>query len=104
MRRHHHYAVALVRQVDVVDIAAAAGDEARVLDPGHRLTDAELVHAFLQFVVRHPEVAAKRPSKETAEAPTEIGLARFRNVCWPSRQQPTWMPSPFEARSARTSG
>ena len=44
MRRHHHHAVALMRQVDVVDIAAAAGDEARVLDPGHGLTDAELVH------------------------------------------------------------
>ena len=44
MRRHHHHAVALVRQVDVVDIAAAAGDEAWVLDPGHWLTDAELVH------------------------------------------------------------
>jgi hypothetical protein len=34
-------------------------------------------------VVRHPEVAAQRPSKETARAPR---------------------PSPFEARSARTSG
>ena len=47
VRRHDHDAVALLRQVDVVDIAAAAGDETRVLDPGHGLTDAELVHAHL---------------------------------------------------------
>jgi hypothetical protein len=26
-----------------------------------------------RHVHRHPEVAAKRPSKDTAEAPTEIG-------------------------------
>ena len=39
--------MALVRQVDVVDIAAAAGDEAGVLDPGDGLADAEFVHAFL---------------------------------------------------------
>jgi hypothetical protein len=41
---------------------------------------------FPSFIVtsnRHPEVAAQRPSKETAEA---------------------LRPSPFEARSARTSG
>ena len=47
MRRHQHDAVALPRQVDVVDVAAAAGDEAGVLDPGHGLTNAELVHALL---------------------------------------------------------
>ncbi len=52
MRRHDNGRVALVRQLDVVDIAAAAGDEARVLDPGHGLTDAELVHAFLLAVIR----------------------------------------------------
>jgi len=34
-------------------------------------------------VIRHPEVAAQRPSKDAAEAPG---------------------PSSFEARSARTSG
>ena len=43
VRRHDEHAVALARQVDVVDIAAAAGDEARVLDPRDGLPDAELV-------------------------------------------------------------
>ena len=47
VRRHHHDAVRLVWQLDVVDIAAAAGDEAGILDPGHGLTDAELVQASL---------------------------------------------------------
>jgi hypothetical protein len=47
MRRHHQHAVALARQIEIVDIAAAAGDEAGVFDPGDRLTDAEFpVHAF----------------------------------------------------------
>ena len=46
MRRHDHGAVALLRQVEVVDVTAAAGDEAGILDPGHGLTDAELVHAW----------------------------------------------------------
>ncbi len=52
VRRHNDDAVALARQLDVVNIAAAAGDEAGVLDPGHGLTDAELVHAHLLDVVR----------------------------------------------------
>ncbi len=47
---------------------------------------------------RHPEVAAKRPSKDAR--PIEIGFTRFRDIKCPSRQQPTWMPSPFEARGA----
>ena len=47
VRRHHHDAVALVRQIDIVDIAAAPGDETGILDPRHGLTDAELVHACL---------------------------------------------------------
>ena len=45
VRRHDHDAMALLRQVDVVDKAAAAGNEAWVLEPGYRLTDAELDHA-----------------------------------------------------------
>ena len=45
VRRHDHDAVALMRQVEVVDIAAAAGDEARILDPRHGLADAEFLHA-----------------------------------------------------------
>ena len=44
MRRHHHDAVALPRQSDVVDITAEAGDEALVLDPADRLADAEFVN------------------------------------------------------------
>ena len=46
VRRHHQHAVALQRHVDVVDIAAAAGDEAGILEPGNRLTDTEFCHAF----------------------------------------------------------
>ena len=45
VRRHDLDAVAQVRQLDVVDIAPAAGDETLILDPGDRLTNAELVHA-----------------------------------------------------------
>jgi hypothetical protein len=41
------------------------------------------VHGFLLATFRHPEGAAKRPSKDTAEVPG---------------------PSPFEARCARASG
>jgi hypothetical protein len=36
-----------MRQIEVVDIAAAAGDEARVLDPRYGLTDAEFLHELL---------------------------------------------------------
>ena len=46
VRRHDHDAVALLRQVDIVDIAAAAGDEAGILDPRHGLADAEFGHAL----------------------------------------------------------
>ena len=43
----------------------------------------------------------RRASKEAAEARTEIGK-RFEFEC-PSRQQPTWLPSPFEARRCASS-
>ena len=46
VRGHHQHAVALQRHVDIVDIAAAAGDEAGVLEPGNRLADTEFCHAF----------------------------------------------------------
>jgi hypothetical protein len=46
MRRVHHRRVALMRQVDVVDVAGAAGDEALVLDAAHRLPDSEFEHGF----------------------------------------------------------
>ena len=45
-----------MRQFDVVDIAAAAGDEAGILDPGHGLADAEFVHAWSQHEY-HPSAA-----------------------------------------------
>jgi hypothetical protein len=47
MRRHDHDAAALLRQFEVVDIAAAAGDESRIFDPRDGLTDTEFVHAEL---------------------------------------------------------
>jgi len=34
----------LVRAVDIVDVIAVTGDEAPILDPANRLTDAVLVH------------------------------------------------------------
>jgi hypothetical protein len=33
-----------------------------------------------QQLYRHPEVAAQRPSKDTAAAPIEIGFADFEDV------------------------
>src|SRR5207253_5126755 len=47
MRRHHHRAVQHVRQLDVVDVARAAGEEALVLDAPDRLADAVSVHRSL---------------------------------------------------------
>jgi hypothetical protein len=41
MRRHHRDAMGLARQVEVVDIAAAADEKAPVFDAPDRLTDAE---------------------------------------------------------------
>ena len=52
-------------------------------------------------VIRHPEVRAKRASKD--ERPTEIGFP-ISDHDFPSRQQPTWLPSPFEGRFAAASG
>ena len=47
MRRHHHHAVGLLRQDDIVDITPAPGDEAMILDPPHRLTDTELASLYV---------------------------------------------------------
>jgi hypothetical protein len=46
MRRHDHHAIALLRQADVVDIAASAGDETGILEPRNRLANTEFCHAF----------------------------------------------------------
>ena len=54
MRRHHHYAVALARQRDVIDKAAAPGDEALVLDPADRLADAEFVDGHIHRSLNVP--------------------------------------------------
>ena len=43
-RRAQHVAMGLARQVDVVGVAALAGDQPLVLDPAHRLPDPELAH------------------------------------------------------------
>ena len=45
VRRQDRHAVALARQIDVADVAPAAGEEALVLDPPDGLPDAELVHS-----------------------------------------------------------
>ena len=44
MRRAQHDRMGLPRPDDVVEIAAAPGQEAAVLDPADRLADAELLH------------------------------------------------------------
>jgi hypothetical protein len=54
---------------------------------------------------RHHEAAAKRPSKDAAQAPTKIAFADFGN-CFSTKvgNSRLWVPSPFEARFARTLG
>ena len=52
VRRHHQHTVALQRHVDVVDIAAAAGDKTGVLEPVDRLADTEFCHAL--FLPKRP--------------------------------------------------
>ncbi|MGB6540950.1 MAG: hypothetical protein WBF03_08750 [Xanthobacteraceae bacterium] len=37
----------LARQLDIVDETAAAGDEARILQPPNRLANAEFIHVIL---------------------------------------------------------
>ena len=47
VRRHDNDGVALQRQVEIVDVTAAAGDEARVFNPRHGLADAKFrIHAI----------------------------------------------------------
>ena len=46
VRRHDQNAVALERHVDVVDKAAAAGDEAGILEPRNRLADTKFGQAL----------------------------------------------------------
>jgi hypothetical protein len=50
------------------------------------------------LLFRHPEVRAAKPRASKDERPTEIGIP-ISDHNFPSRQQPTWPPSPFEARS-----
>src|SRR5262249_44110506 len=54
VRRHDDDAVALLRQFEVIDIAAAAGDKSRIFYPGNGLTDTELVHARLLGIFPAP--------------------------------------------------
>src|SRR5271169_4084005 len=44
MRRTQHEGIGLARTVDIVEVGAATGDEAPILDATDRLTDAELLH------------------------------------------------------------
>ncbi len=54
VRRHHNHAVALLRQFEIIDKAAAAGNKSRVLDPQHGLTDTELIHTHLLVISSSP--------------------------------------------------
>src|SRR6266700_6063096 len=45
MRRAQHHRMGLARPDDVVEVMAAPGQKAPVLDAANRLTDAELCHA-----------------------------------------------------------
>jgi hypothetical protein len=48
--RAQHDAACRARQLHVVDIAAAAAQQARILEPRHALTDGEFTHEpCLQF-------------------------------------------------------
>src|SRR5580700_129736 len=110
VRRHHHHAVALVRQVDVVDIAAAAGDEAWVFDPGHRLTDAELVHlspprGCCERVKLYRRMAAMRmadnrprPLHFSPGRPMLAGISRRVGACCTIRVLPRFWPSSSSTR------
>ena len=65
VRRHDHHAVALARQRDVVDVAAAPGEEALVLDAADRLADAEFVQGSVHVLKTHSRCAhwrSLRPS------------------------------------------
>ena len=62
MRRHDDDAIGLLRKIDVVDIAAASGDEALILDPPHRLTDAELARLYVHFIPHLLKIFAGLPS------------------------------------------
>jgi len=44
MRRAQHEGVSLTRAADVVEVGAATGDKAPILDAADWLTDAELLH------------------------------------------------------------
>ena len=72
VRRHHHDAVALARQGDIVDIAAAPGDEALVLDPADRLADAELVDGCVHL-------SASPAAKRMAGHAIQTGLLTLCN-------------------------
>src|SRR5690606_26584512 len=45
VRRAHEHAIGLTGKIDVVEVAAAAGEKALVLDARSRLPDSELLHA-----------------------------------------------------------
>jgi len=69
-----------VRQLDVVEIAAAAGDEAGVLHPRHGLTDAELVHAFLLGTLFPPPRSAAKRGRGTVRSTVEGACSREANL------------------------
>jgi hypothetical protein len=73
VRGHHHHAVAKLRQLDVVDIAAAAGDKSRIFDPGNGLTETEFVHNDLLIIFsRRPEARATCAPRRTAAEALEM--------------------------------
>jgi hypothetical protein len=60
MGRAQHEAVRQIRQVDVISVAAPAGDQALILDPADRLTDPELCHLPLPHADERPPERAGR--------------------------------------------
>ncbi len=66
------HAVGLQRQVDVVDIAAAAGDETGVLKPGYRLADTEFLPT--RSSLEDGSEAAAHMRRRTARLPRLICL------------------------------
>jgi hypothetical protein len=63
--------VALLREFNIVDIAAAAGDKSRIFDAGNGLTDTELVHVeLLRCLALLPRRASLRGGGEALYSPT----------------------------------
>src|SRR6185503_2519513 len=64
VRGHEHGPVQHASELDIVDVARAAGEEALVLHAPHRLPDAKAVHVFLlRCMADHTRAGEKGKSR-----------------------------------------